>query len=136
MGRRGWLLGVGDRVRAGQGGFGAAWNWKVFLKHKSPCPCYAMSPKKFPRGQVHSQSLISLFLKSFAAGLTGVGKQFLGQPHPCGKKIPVVLGQEACLIISMPRLRLGKRSLKSNRAGAVCKVTHLHTMNQTGINCS
>lgn len=136
MGRKGWLLALGDRVGVGQGRFEAAWNWKVFLKCVSPCPCYATSPKKLRMDQIHSQSLISLFSRSFAVGLIGVGRQLLGQPHPCGWKIPVGLGQEACLIISMPRLPLGKGSLKSNRAGAVCDVTHLHTMNQTGINCS
>lgn len=45
-------------------------------------------------------------------------------------------GRRHVSIISMPRLPLGKDFLKSNRAGAVCNVTHLHTMNQTGINCS
>ena len=125
--------GSGDRVRVGQGGFGAGWDWKVFLKSISPCLCYAMSSNEFPRGQILSQSLLSLFLKSFAVGLIGVGRLLPGQPHPRGKKMQRSLwgwGWEACLNISTPGLPLGKGSLKSDRAGAVCNVTHPHTMNK------
>lgn len=127
--------GNGDRVRVGQGGFGAGWDWKVFLKRISPCLCYAMSSNEFPWGQILSQGLLSLFLKSFAVGLIGVGRLLLGQPLicPCGKKMPRSLwgwGREARLNISMPGLPLGKGSLKSDRAGAVCNVTHPHTMNK------
>lgn len=74
--------GSGDGIRVGQGGFGAGWDRKVFLKRISPCLCYAMSSSEFPQGQILSQSLLSLFLKSFAVGLIGARRLLLGQPRP------------------------------------------------------
>lgn len=125
--------GSGDRVRVGQGGYGAGWDWKVFLKRISLCPCYAMSSNEFPQGQILSQGPLSLFLKSFAVGLIGVGKLLLGQPCTHGKKMLRSLWgweQGARLNISTPGLPLGKGSLTSDRAGAVCNVTHPRTMNK------
>lgn len=119
--------GSGDRVRVGQGGLGAGWDWKVFLKCISPCLCYAMSSNEFPWGQILSQGLLSLFLKSFAVGLIGGGQAAPGTT--CDTSL-WGWGRKARLNISMPRLPLGKGFLKSDRAGAVCSVTHLHTMNK------
>lgn len=110
---------MGDQVGVSQGGFGVG---RCFSSCISPCPCYAMSPKKFPRGQIHSQSLISLFLRSFAVGLLGEGRQLLGQPHPCGKKFPMGLGQEACLhhFHAQASPRKGLSKIKQGRSCLQC----------------
>lgn len=105
----------------------------MFLKHVSLCPCYAMSSNGFPRGRILSPSLLSLFLSSFVGGVDRSEESSPEQPHPHGKKMLRSLWgweREARLNISTPGLPLGKGSPGSDRAGAVCDVTHPHTTNK------
>lgn len=93
-------------------------------------------PEEIPLGTNPLPKPDRPFLEKFCRGVDRSGETAAGTASSLWKEDPHGLGQEACLIISMPSLPLGQGSLQSNRAGAVCNVTHLHTMNQTGINCS